>query len=95
MEEGESLLKSGVIGYGCWELDVQQVPRLTPREREVFLLLATSYSYRQMGARLHVSERTVRAHLSAILLKLGLDCVLHARLASYGYALRQGVAASR
>ncbi|HEX4816792.1 MAG TPA: helix-turn-helix transcriptional regulator [Nonomuraea sp.] len=82
-------MKSGVIGYGGWKLDVRLVALLTPREREVFLLLATGYAYREMAARLHVSERTVRAHVSAILGKLGLDCAMHARLASYGYVLRR------
>ncbi|MFC4535915.1 helix-turn-helix domain-containing protein [Sphaerisporangium dianthi] len=77
-----------VIGYGCWRLSLDQVERLTPREHEVFLLLADGWPYRRMADLLYVSERTIRAHLSAIVDKLGFDSVLHARLASYGYKMR-------
>lgn len=78
---------TGVIGHGDWKLDLVRVNELTPREGEVFLLLPNGWSYREMAAHLCVSERTVRAHLSAIIDKLELDSVLHARLASYGYQI--------
>jgi DNA-binding NarL/FixJ family response regulator len=82
-----------VIGYGNWRLALHRVNRLTPREYEVFRMLAAGLPYRDMAERLFVSERTVRAHLAAIIDKLDLECVLHARLASYGYNLHCAVAA--
>ena len=46
-------------------------PSLSPREREVLCLLASSHSYREIAQRLVVSEETVRTHVKSILRKLG------------------------
>jgi DNA-binding NarL/FixJ family response regulator len=47
--------------------------RLTEREREVLALLAEGMSNRGIAERLHVTERTVEAHVSAIFTKLDLS----------------------
>lgn len=47
-------------------------PELTPREREVVLLIAQGNTNQQIANRLGVSERTARTHVSHILTKLGL-----------------------
>jgi len=48
------------------------VAALTPREREVIVLIARGGTNRQIGKHLGVTERTARTHVSNILSKLGL-----------------------
>ena len=55
---------------------------LTARETEVLELLARGYANKQIASSLYVSEKTVKAHVSAILKKLGVrsrtQAALHA-----------------
>ena len=44
---------------------------LTPREREVVLLVASGLTNRQIAGELTISERTVTTHVDHILRKLG------------------------
>ncbi len=44
---------------------------LTPREREVFLLLVRNYTTREIADDLSISEKTVRNHISNVMQKLG------------------------
>jgi DNA-binding NarL/FixJ family response regulator len=46
---------------------------LTPREREVLHHLARGYAYKQIGARLGISARTVESHVGSVLRKLQLS----------------------
>jgi DNA-binding NarL/FixJ family response regulator len=46
---------------------------LTPREREVLQLIARGYRYKEIAARLHLSIKTVEAHVSSVLRKLQLS----------------------
>src|SRR3954453_14494354 len=45
-------------------------PDLTAREREVPDLLTTGFRHHEIGRRLGLTEKTVRNHVSAVLLKL-------------------------
>lgn len=47
--------------------------RLTPREREVALLLASGLTNAELARRLYISPRTAAVHVSSILAKLGLS----------------------
>jgi DNA-binding NarL/FixJ family response regulator len=49
-----------------------ELDNLTPREREVLQLIARCYRYKEIAARLHLSIKTVEAHVSSVLRKLQL-----------------------
>ena len=61
---------------------------LTRRETEVLCSLARGLSNDGIAGELHISEATVRTHVSNILFKLGLDNRTQAAL----YALKEGLA---
>lgn len=63
-----------IVGFytGVQERYSAQVfPQLTTREREVLDLVAAGCGNHAVAARLHLSEKTVRNHLSALLVKVG------------------------
>jgi NarL family two-component system response regulator LiaR len=60
---------------------------LTGRETEVLMLLARGQANKQIASSLYVSEKTVKAHVSSILMKLGVKSRTQAAL----HAVRTGV----
>ena len=44
---------------------------LTKREKEVFILLITNLTTREIADKLNISEKTVRNHISNVMQKLG------------------------
>ena len=62
-------------------------PGLTERENEVLRLVAKGYSYREIGERLFISEKTVQNHVRNILTKLQ----LHKRYELMRYAIQKGL----
>jgi NarL family two-component system response regulator YdfI len=87
---GESLLPSAVVDKVVAHL---AEPRPTPtgelseREQEVLALLAQGASNREIALRLHISERTVKAHVAGIFNKLGVN----SRAEAVAVAMRQGL----
>ena len=61
---------------------------LSARERQVLELVAQGLDNTTIGERLHISERTARNHVSAILAKLGINtraqAIVRAREAGFG-----------
>ena len=46
---------------------------LTPREYEIFKLLIKNEGTREIANRLSISEKTVRNHISNVIVKLGVE----------------------
>lgn len=63
------------------------VEPLTPREEEVLLLLVEGLSNKEIGARLHLTEGTIKNYVSAIIAKLQVNDRTHAVVT----ALRRGL----
>lgn len=56
----------------------ERVEKLSRREREIFGLLGHGLSNRGIARRLDISERTVKFHVSNVLIKLRLESRLQA-----------------
>jgi DNA-binding NarL/FixJ family response regulator len=68
---GESVLAPSVASRLVGRVRTAEESLLTPRELEVLALVADGATNRAAGARLHVSEATVKTHLLSIYAKLG------------------------
>jgi DNA-binding NarL/FixJ family response regulator len=64
----------------------ERLESVTPRERQIVDLLSAGASNKEIAKRLNVTERTVKAHLTAIFRKLGLSGRLQLAL----FALEHG-----
>jgi DNA-binding NarL/FixJ family response regulator len=73
----------------AWMADDSTGPRepLSPREQEVLKLVAEAHTNREIGAVLHLSEKTVESHRANLLRKLG----MRDRVELVRYAIRRGL----
>ena len=78
--EGDAVFSPSLAGFvldafkaGDRVGDDAELNELTPREREVLQLIARGYRYKEIAARLHLSVKTVEAHVSSVLRKLQLS----------------------
>jgi DNA-binding NarL/FixJ family response regulator len=73
VHDGNTVLASDAAGLVAARpgADSRGIRSLTSREREVLALLADGRSNREIARMLSLSEKTVKAHVSAILAKLG------------------------
>ena len=49
------------------------IETLTPREKDVLLLLARGYTNRQIAAEMNLSTRTIEGHRASLVNKLGIS----------------------
>lgn len=70
-----------------WRDELARVGTLSGRERQVFALIGAGHSNRGIADRLHVTERTVKAHVASILAKLGVESRLQAGLVAQVHQL--------
>jgi DNA-binding NarL/FixJ family response regulator len=85
---GEALLAPGLTRrlierYLTVPPTTQPPADITPREQEVWLLIASGLSNAEIGQRLFLSEATVKAHITRLLAKLGLRDRVQAVVAAY------------
>ncbi len=66
----------------------QDDPDLTPRQREILVLVADGLTYKEVGTVLHISENTVKYHIGEVLRRLHLKN----REQVIAYARRTGLA---
>ncbi|MCK8679127.1 helix-turn-helix domain-containing protein [Streptomyces lichenis] len=64
-------------------VDMATLARLTGREREVLRCLARGEMNRVLARRLGIAERTVRAHVTSIVRKLGVGSRFEASLVAF------------
>jgi len=69
------------------------IAELSAREREILALVAEGLTNRQIGTRIHLSEKTVKNYVSSILDKLGLTSRTQAAVLAYKH-LGQGHSAT-
>jgi DNA-binding NarL/FixJ family response regulator len=65
----------------------REIPQLSPREQEVFLLVAQGLTNIQIGKKLFIGEKTVKNYVTKIRKKLGLAHRTQIAL----YALQEGL----
>jgi RNA polymerase sigma factor (sigma-70 family) len=100
---GEALLSPSVTRRVIDRMAQQPTPELaeakldglTPREREVFVLLARGLSNREIAAALAVEESTIRTHMKRILTKLDLRDRVQAVILAYETGVNRPAAGAK
>lgn len=76
----QRLIRASLDNLPAANLPTTRLAALSRREREVADLVGEGLSNKEIARRLNITERTVKAHLSAIFMKLGVRDRLHLAL---------------
>jgi len=96
VHRGDTLIPAGMLGELLARLiklrreqdeALRRVSRLTPREREVLVLLAQGGDNDSIAQSLVISPQTARTHIQNVLVKLG----VHSRLEAAAVAMQNGL----
>jgi DNA-binding CsgD family transcriptional regulator len=68
--------------------DPHAIDSLTPRERQVLMLLSHAADNREISRRLGIAERTVKAHLTNLMAKIKVTGRTEAALFAYAHHRR-------
>ncbi|MBC9731021.1 helix-turn-helix transcriptional regulator [Streptomyces sp. TRM68367] len=68
--------------------DPNAIPSLTPRERQVLMLLSHAADNREISRRLGIAERTVKSHLTNLMTKIKVAGRTEAALFAYAHHRR-------
>ena len=74
-------------GAGSLGRVLARIALLSDRELEVFRILAEGASNRSISRRLRITERTVKAHVTQILIKTGLCSRAQVGIAAFAWTL--------
>ncbi len=90
------LIERFILAGPATQEPLRALSELTPREREVLLLIAEGLANAEIAARLYLSEATVKTHVNRLLAKLGLrDRVQAVVLAYESGIIKPGARTSR
>ncbi|MEU9120243.1 helix-turn-helix transcriptional regulator [Streptomyces sp. NPDC048506] len=65
--------------------DPSRISHLTPRERQVLMLVGKAASNREIGQQLGITERTVKAHLANLMTKIEVTTRIEAAIFAYAH----------
>jgi DNA-binding NarL/FixJ family response regulator len=85
----QRLLERFAAAPGQTSGDTSALDQLTEREREILRLIANGLSNAELARQLHLSETTVKTHVSSMLRKLGVRDRVQAVIAAYDAGLVQ------
>jgi DNA-binding NarL/FixJ family response regulator len=77
------LIERFIVAGPAVPAPARELSDLTPREREVLLLIAEGLANAEIAARLYLSEATVKTHVNRLLAKLGLRDRVQAVVLAY------------
>jgi DNA-binding NarL/FixJ family response regulator len=83
----QRLLDRFATSTGVSPADESSLDQLTEREREILRLIANGLSNAELATQLHLSETTVKTHVSSMLRKLGVRDRVQAVIAAYDAGL--------
>jgi DNA-binding NarL/FixJ family response regulator len=93
LERGETYLSQAVskklIEHSLVREQPSSEPKLSPRQREILLLIAEGHSTKEIGHRLRISIKTVETHRLQLMLKLSINDIA----GLVRYAVRVGIIA--